>query len=102
MVREPESILVQKTAEMLEFEAIPLLRGLPDETRAKLLENALWHSMAPGTVLFEQGELPKFQHVVVSGVVHLFGRSVEGREVLIEVVEAPDLVIPAAVITGSP
>ena len=60
------------------------------------------HRVAPGTILFEQGELPNFQQIVVSGSVHLFGRSTEGREVLIEAVEAPDLVVPAAVVTGVP
>lgn len=58
--------------------------------------------MAPGTILFEQGEMPTFQHVVLAGSVHLFGRSSAGREVLIEAVEPPDLVIPAAIVTGSP
>jgi CRP/FNR family transcriptional regulator, transcriptional activator FtrB len=66
------------------------------------LRNSVLHRVAPGTILFEQGELPNFQHIVVSGSVHLFGRSTEGREVLIEAVEAPDLVVPAAVVTGVP
>ena len=52
--------------------------------------------------MFEQGDVPNFQLVVVSGSVHLFGQSSEKREVLIEAVEAPDLIIPAAVMTGSP
>jgi CRP/FNR family transcriptional activator FtrB len=60
------------------------------------------HAVTPGTVLFEQGEMPTFQHVVLAGSVHLLGRSSAGREVLIEVVEAPDLIIPAEVATGSP
>ena len=46
--------------------------------------------------------MPTFQHVVLAGSVHLLGRSSAGREVLIEVVEPPDLIIPAAVVTGSP
>ena len=66
------------------------------------MRNSVLHRVAPGTILFEQGELPNFQHIVVSGSVHLFGQSTEGREVLIEAVEAPDLVVPAAVVTGVP
>jgi CRP/FNR family transcriptional activator FtrB len=58
--------------------------------------------VAAGTVLFEQGSVPTFQHVVLAGSVHLFGRSNEGREVLIEIVRPSDLVIPAAVVTSSP
>lgn len=83
-------------------ESLPLFRTLSPTNRAELLRNSVQHGVAAGTVLFVQGELPNFQHVVLSGSVHLFGRSTEGREVLIETVEAPDLVIPAAVLTGEP
>jgi CRP/FNR family transcriptional activator FtrB len=86
----------------LALDAFPLLRALSASSRSALLQNAVLHGIASGTVLFEQGEVPNFQHIVVSGSVHLFGRSSEGREVLIEAVEPPDLVIPAAVVTGLP
>ena len=85
-----------------EIESLPLLKGLSASARADLLEHAVVHRVAPGTVLLEQGELPNFQHIVLTGSIQLFGKSSEGREVLIEVVEPPDLVIPAAVVTGSP
>lgn len=39
---------------------------------------------------------------MLAGSAHLFGRSAEGREVLIEAVQAPDLIIPVAVISGAP
>jgi CRP/FNR family transcriptional regulator, transcriptional activator FtrB len=83
-------------------EDLPVLRALSASTRKELLCNAIQHSVAPGTVLFEQGEVPNFQLVVMSGAAQLFGRSAEGREVLIEAVRAPDLIIPAAVVTGAP
>ncbi|SCM76423.1 Transcriptional regulator, Crp/Fnr family [uncultured Pleomorphomonas sp.] len=60
------------------------------------------HTVPAGTVLFEQGDTPNFQIVVMSGSVQLFGRSTSGREVLVEVVSPPDLIIPAAVVTGAP
>jgi CRP/FNR family transcriptional activator FtrB len=82
--------------------ALPLFKGLARAARTRLVQHAVVHSVAPGTVLFEQGALPNFQHVVLEGSVHLFGRSSEEREVLIEIVRPPDLVIPAAVVTGSP
>lgn len=66
-----------------------------------LSQNAFQHHVAAGTLLFEQGEVPRFQHAVLSGSIHLYGCAVDGREVLIETVSAPDLVIPAAVVTGS-
>lgn len=85
-----------------ELKFLPLLKALPAASRAELLQNSVLHAVAPGTVLFEQGEMPTFQHVVLAGSVHLLGRSSIGREVLIEVVEPPDLIIPAAAVTGSP
>ncbi|MDE1918055.1 MAG: cyclic nucleotide-binding domain-containing protein [Sphingomonadales bacterium] len=75
---------------------------MPLDAREGLLRKTLTHSVAAGTVLFEQGELPTFQHVVLSGSAHLFGRSHEGREVLIEIVRPGDLVIPAAVVSQAP
>jgi len=83
-------------------EAPGLLRGLPIATREAVLRHSVVHSVGAGTVLFEQGETPNFQHALLSGSIHLFGRSSEAREVLIDVVEPPDLVIPAAVMTASP
>lgn len=83
--------------------AIPgIFEELKGETRAQLAQSAVQHRVAAGTVLFEQGELPNFQHVVLSGAIQLFGRSAAGREVLIETVTAPDLVIPAAVAMAAP
>lgn len=81
---------------------VALIDSLPPGTRKRLLEHAVIHSVGAGTVLFEQGSVPTFQHVVLKGSAHLFGRSNEGREVLIEVVRPGDLVIPAAVVTNSP
>ncbi len=86
----------------IEAQALPLLRQLPDASREPLLASAIQHRVAAGTVLFEQGELPNFQIVVLSGSVQLFGRSIQGREVLVEVVRAPDMIIPAAVVSGAP
>jgi len=83
-------------------EALPLFRALSEAKRTDLLRNAIVHSVAAGTVLFEQGEVPNFQLVVLSGSAQLFARSTEGREVLIEAVRAPDLIIPAAVVTDAP
>ncbi|HWA30186.1 MAG TPA: cyclic nucleotide-binding domain-containing protein [Rhizomicrobium sp.] len=83
-------------------ENLPLLRGLGPTVRTALLRKAVVHTVAAGTVLLDQGALPNFQHIVLSGSAHLFGRSSEGREVLIEIVQPGDLVIPAAVVTASP
>lgn len=83
-------------------DVLPVFAALSIETRADLLRNSVVHGVAAGTILFEQGDVPNFQLIIISGSVQLFGRSAEGREVLIEVVRAPDLIIPAAVATGEP
>lgn len=90
------------TSEELTPEALPLLRALSEAKRTNLLRNALVHSVPAGTILFEQGEVPNFQLIALSGSAQLFGRSTEGREVLIEAVRPPDAIIPAAVVTGAP
>lgn len=91
-----------REANEVEPEDLPLLRQLPAAGRERLLSHAIQHRVAAGTILFEQGEVPNFQLVTLSGSAQLFGRSAKGREVLIEVVRAPDLIIPAAVVTGAP
>jgi CRP/FNR family transcriptional activator FtrB len=58
--------------------------------------------METGAILFEQGELPNCQYVVVSGAVQLSGHSMAGREVLIETLAPPELISPATVLTSSP
>lgn len=83
-------------------EALPIFAGLGATRRQDLLASAILHSVPTGTVLFEQGEIPNFQLIVVAGSAQLLGRSALGREVLIETVQAPDLIIPAAVVTGAP
>ena len=88
--------------EEIELQTVPPLCRLPQASRERLLASAIQHRVAAGTVLFEQGELPTFQIVVLAGSVQLFGRSTQGREVLVEVARAPDLIIPAAVVTGAP
>jgi CRP/FNR family transcriptional activator FtrB len=88
--------------EEVDVESVPLFRSLSESTRARLQRVTMVHSLAAGTILFEQGVVPNFQVVVLSGSVQLFGKSIDRREVLIEVVRAPDLVIPAAVVSGAP
>lgn len=96
------SLLHKMVNEEVAPEALPLFRALSASKRTDLLRNAVVHGVASGTVLFEQGDVPNFQLIVLSGSAQLFGRSTEGREVLIEAVRAPDLIIPAAVVTGAP
>jgi CRP/FNR family transcriptional regulator, transcriptional activator FtrB len=85
-----------------DLERLPLLAALPKASRASLLKHAVVHTVGAGTILFEQGDPPNFQHVLLSGSVQLLGRSGRGQEVLIEVVSPPEMIVPAAVVTGQP
>ena len=80
----------------------PVLEGIAAGTRTRLVGAAAAHSVPAGAVLFEQGEQPKFQSIVLAGSVHLLGHDDGGREVLIETVHAPEFVVPAAALTASP
>jgi CRP/FNR family transcriptional regulator, transcriptional activator FtrB len=60
---------------------VPVLRALSAAKHKELLRNAIQHSVAPGTVLFEKGDVPNFQLVAMSGSAQLFGRSAERRAV---------------------
>ncbi|CAN5328897.1 hypothetical protein BH10PSE7_BH10PSE7_31880 [soil metagenome] len=66
-----------------------------------LEKHALLHRMPPGSILFEQAESPAFALLLVSGSVELL--AVRGTdETLVELVRAPDLLLPAAVLNNQP
>jgi CRP/FNR family transcriptional activator FtrB len=88
--------------EEITLKSLPLFQGISERSRDDLLQNAIVHGAETGTILFSQSDVPNFQFVVISGSAHLLGKSKKGREVLIDVVRAPELVIPAAVATGAP
>ncbi len=76
--------------------------GVAPSARADLLRSAVVHTVPAGAVLFEQGAPPTMQNMLLSGAVHLLGRSSGGEEVLVETVEPPDFLLPAAVVTDAP
>lgn len=80
---------------------IALFAGVSAGGKARLMAHAVRHAVKPGTVLFDQGDIPTFQLVLMAGTVHLYGHS-GGKDVLIEAITPPDLVIPAAVVTEAP
>lgn len=82
--------------------ALPMFSGMSDVGLADLASASVVQEAARGLVLFEQGAAPNFQAVVLRGAVHLLGRSVEGQEMVIDIVEAPGLLLPAAVVSGAP
>jgi CRP/FNR family transcriptional activator FtrB len=47
-----------------DLKSLPLFRTLSAANPAELPQNAVLHTVTPGTLLFEQGEMPTFQHVL--------------------------------------
>jgi CRP/FNR family transcriptional activator FtrB len=80
----------------------PIFAGVSDEGLRDLHRASIVHQAPRGLILFEQGAEPSFQAVVLEGAIHLLGRSTSGHEMVIETVEAPGLLLPAAVASGAP
>lgn len=77
------------------------LRAVPPSGLDLLARQAVLHRMPPHSILFEQAETPAFALVLVSGSVELL--AVRGaEETLVELVAAPDLLLPAAVLNSQP
>ncbi len=90
------------TAADMAPEDLPIFRSLSASKRKELLRNATSTASRRHRAFSSRGDVPNFQHIVLSGATQLFARSAEGREVLIEAVRTPDLIIPAAVVAGAP
>lgn len=82
--------------------SLPLFSGLSASGLRSLLSASVIQQAARGIVLFEQGSEATFLAIVLEGAVHLLGRSAQGQEMVIETVEAPDPLLPAAVVSGAP
>lgn len=77
------------------------LRCVSPSVLDRLARQAVLHRMPPGSTLFEQAETPSFALLLVSGSVELL--AVRGtNETLVELVRAPDLLLPAAVLNNQP
>lgn len=77
------------------------LRSVSAEALDLLAKQAVLHRMPAGSTLFEQAETPGFALLLVSGKVELL--AVRGpEETLVELVRAPDLLLPAAVLNRQP
>jgi CRP/FNR family transcriptional activator FtrB len=74
---------------------------VPETTIDCLADQSALHRMPSGSTLFEQAETPAFALLLAAGSVELLAvRGVE--ETLVEIVQAPDLLLPAAVLNRQP
>lgn len=81
---------------------LPHFAGLAEHSRGALVQQAMMMRVPRGTMIFEQGEIPTAQVILLDGAVHLLGRIGEGPEMLIEAIWPPDPLLPAAVLEDAP
>lgn len=80
---------------------LPLFAGLPERHLDRLLAASALGDYSPGTILLEEGSVPAFLHVLVSGVVELF--VADGRREYGLMLLAPgDIFMPAAALFDEP
>jgi CRP/FNR family transcriptional regulator, transcriptional activator FtrB len=83
------------------FGCTPWLQSVSAATLDRLAELSALHRMPPGSVLFEQAETPAFALLLAEGSVELLGVHASD-ETLVEFIRAPDLLLPAAVLSRQP
>lgn len=87
---------------------VPLLAGLPDDVLARLAATAKMVRCPRGTHLFTQGEEARVLHFLLEGQVGLLGAveaDAEGKpaeRTVVEILDAGEVFIAAAVLTGLP
>ena len=80
----------------------PLLAHLSPEERSCLLDRAVPRRLEPGSFIHLSGEASPRVHLVSSGIVKLTARDAEGRETILGLAVAGDLLGDAAAILGTP
>jgi len=82
--------------------SLALFAELKSTRLSELARQAMMMRVPRGAVIFEQGEIPTAQVILLEGAVHLLGHIGEGPEMLIEAVLPPDPLLPAAVLEDAP
>ena len=95
--RPPWPVSTPRTA----LDAVPWLAAVPSAAKDRLCGQAMLHRLPAGSLLFEQAEVPAFAQLLVAGGVALLAVRA-GEEALVELVRAPDLLLPAAVLNRQP
>lgn len=84
------------------LDATPFARGIGTETTERLVRGAFVQSMPRDTVLFLEGDMPEFVHLVLSGRVSLEASDARGRSTVVEIFRDGQLFILAAAILRKP
>src|SRR4051812_47034515 len=81
--------------------SIPWLAKVAPATLDTLARQSMLHLVPAGSRIFEQAETPSFATVLIRGRVELLAIGGE-HEMLVELVAAPDILLPAAVLNQQP
>lgn len=81
---------------------VPLFEELSETTLRGLVKAAFLQRFPAQTVLFRQGDMPDFLHILLEGSVQLTGTSPERREAVVDILDSIEAFMPAAVLTGTP
>src|SRR5262245_27367500 len=97
----PSVVTVLTDDRLLALRETPWLAAVSDGTLNTLAGHAVLHRVPSGSMLFEQAESSSFAQILLAGSVELLG--VRDRdETRIELIQPPDLLLPAAVLTCQP
>ena len=77
------------------------MQAVPDAVLDQLASQAVLHRVPAGSQVFEQAEVPAFALLLIAGNVELLGVR-DREETLVELVRAPDLLLPAALLNRQP
>lgn len=81
---------------------VSLFADLSADTLREVTNGAFLQRFPRQTVLFRQGDVPDFLHVLLEGSVQLAAASPEGRETVVDILKPVDAFMPAATLTNKP
>jgi CRP/FNR family transcriptional activator FtrB len=81
---------------------VSLFSDLSADNLRELTNGAFLQRFPSQTVLFRQGEVPDFLHVLLEGSVQLAAASLDGRETVVEILKPVDAFMPAAALANMP
>ncbi|MCB4820275.1 Crp/Fnr family transcriptional regulator [Roseicella aerolata] len=80
----------------------PFFAAAGEAAMERLLRPSFTQQLPRSTVLFDQGEVPNFLHLVLAGSVGLQARDEAGAETIVEIFGAGELFLAPAAILGLP
>jgi CRP/FNR family transcriptional activator FtrB len=80
---------------------VSLFADLSVDTLRELTKGAFLQRFPAQTVLFRQGDVPDFFHVLLEGSVQLTGMAPDQRETVVDILKPVDAFMPAAVLTNT-